>query len=464
MAEENKITQGVIWKQILLFFFPILLGTFFQQLYNTVDAMIVGNFVGKNALAAVGGGTGTIVNLLVGFFVGVSSGSTVIISQYYGAKKREETGKAVHTSIALGIVGGAILMTVGLVFSPMILRAMDTPNEVMDHAVVYIRIYFGGMIFNLLYNMGSGILRAVGDSKRPLYYLMVCTVVNIVFDLLFVAVFNMGTAGAGIATVIAQIISAILVLRRLAKTDDCYKMRIREIRFTGFILRNIIRIGLPTGLQSVMYNLSNIFVQAAVNSIGTSVMAAWTAYGKIDGIFWMIMTAYGTAITTFAGQNFGAGRYDRIRKSVRACLVMAFITSALLSGLLLSLSGVLFRLFSSEQDVIDNGIVMMRSLVPFYFTYVCVEILSGAARGAGDSIIPMIMTALGVCVLRIAWVQLAMPVWHNIHTVTFSYILTWSVTSVLFIVYYLQGGWLRRQIKRAGMPPEVREKRKCAGA
>jgi putative MATE family efflux protein len=456
---ENKITQGVIWKQILVFFFPILLGTFFQQLYNTADAMIVGNFVGKSALAAVGGGTGTIVNLLVGFFVGVSAGSTVIISQYFGAGKRRETSQAVHTSIALGIVGGAVLMVLGLVFSPMILGLMDTPDEVMGSAVTYISIYFGGMIFNLLYNMGAGILRAIGDSKRPLYYLMVCTIVNIVLDLMFVAVFNMGVAGAGIATVMSQVISALLVLRRLIKTNECYKLNVKEIKFTGFILKNIIAIGLPTGLQSVMYNLSNIFLQAAVNSLGVNVMAAWSAYQKIDGLFWMIMTAFGTAVTTFAGQNFGAGRYDRVRGSVRACLIMSFITSAILSSILMLLSGTAFKLFSNEAEVVTEGVSMMRSLVPFYFTYVCVEILSGAMRGTGESLVPMILTALGVCVLRIVWVQIMMPVWNNMHTITYSYVLSWSVTSVMFIVYYLHGGWLRRQIRRAGMPPEVRKKR-----
>lgn len=459
MEGENKITQGIIWKQILVFFFPILLGTFFQQLYNTADAMIVGQFVGKNALASVGGATSTIVNLLVGFFVGIASGATVIISQFYGAGKKRETSLAVHTSVALGIVGGAVLMVAGLVFSPAVLRAMDTPQEVMGDAVTYISIYFSGMIFNLLYNMGAGILRAIGDSKRPLYYLITCTMVNIVLDLLLVAVFHMGVAGAGIATVFSQVISAVLVIIRLIKSDECYKLKVKEVRFTGYILKNIIRIGLPTGLQSVMYNLSNIFVQAAVNSFGVSIMAAWTAYGKIDGLFWMIMTAYGTAITTFAGQNFGAARYDRIRGSVRACLVMAFVTAVVLSGALLLLSGNVFRLFSNEAEVITEGIDMMRSLVPFYFTYVCVEILSGAMRGAGDSFIPMLLTALGVCVLRIVWVQTMIHVWNDMHTVTFSYVLTWSVTSVMFIVYYLQGGWLRRQIRRSGMPPEVREKR-----
>ena len=365
MEGENKITQGVIWKQILVFFFPILLGTFFQQLYNTADAMIVGNFVGKSALAAVGGGTGTIVNLLVGFFVGVSAGSTVIISQYFGAGKRRETSQAVHTSIALGIVGGAVLMVLGLVFSPMILGLMDTPDEVMGSAVTYISIYFGGMIFNLLYNMGAGILRAIGDFKRPLYYLMVCTIVNIVLDLMFVAVFNMGVAGAGIATVMSQVISALLVLRRLIKTNECYKLNVKEIKFTGFILKNIIAIGLPTGLQSVMYNLSNIFLQAAVNSLGVNVMAAWSAYQKIDGLFWMIMTAFGTAVTTFAGQNFGAGRYDRVRGSVRACLIMSFITSAILSSILMLLSGTAFKLFSNEAEVVAEGVSMMRSLCRF---------------------------------------------------------------------------------------------------
>lgn len=461
MVKENKITEGVIWKQLLSFFFPILLGTFFQQLYNTVDAIIVGNFVGTQALAAVGGATGTIINLLVGFFVGLSAGATVIISQYYGACRAAETSQAVHTSVALGIAGGLFFMVLGMALSPWALRAMGTPEDVMEYATVYIEIYFGGMVFNLLYNMGSGILRAAGDSRRPLYFLILCTVLNLVLDLLFVPVFHWGVAGAGIATIASQAISAILILVVLMRSEDVYRLHLRDIRMNWYILRNIIQIGLPAGLQSVMYNASNIIIQSTINTFGTNTIAAWTAYGKIDGLFWMIMGAFGTSVTTFSGQNFGAQKYDRIRKSVHICLIMAFGTAFFLSTVLYFWGSYVYQLFTTDQNVMKIGMDILHTMVPFYFTYVCIEIFSGAMRGTGDSLVPMILTGLGICVLRVVWISLAVPVWNQVETVILSYPITWSITSVLFVIYYLQGGWLRKRIQRMGFEPEPpRQKRR----
>lgn len=412
--KENRITEGVIWKQLLAFFFPILLGTFFQQLYNTVDAIIVGNFVSTQALAAVGGATGTIINLLVGFFVGLSAGATVIISQYYGARRAKETMQAVHTSVAMGIAGGLLFMVVGMLVSPWALRMMGTPEDVMEYAVTYIEIYFGGMVFNLVYNMGSGILRAVGDSRRPLYFLILCTVLNLVLDLLFVPVFRWGVAGVGIATVLSQAVSAVLIIIVLMRSDDVYKVYLKEIRLDFYILRNIIQIGLPAGLQSVMYNISNVLIQSTINTFGTNTVAAWTAYGKIDGLFWMIMGAFGTSVTTFSGQNFGAQKYHRIRKSVRICLIMAFGTAFFLSTVLYFWGSYVYQLFTGDQDVIRIGMDILHTMVPFYFTYVCIEILSGTMRGTGDSLIPMIITCLGICVLRVVWIAVAVPQWHMI--------------------------------------------------
>lgn len=286
-AAGNKITEGVIWKQLLFFFFPILLGTFFQQLYNTVDAVIVGHFVGKEALAAVGGPTSTLINLMLGFFVGVSSGAMVIISQLYGAQKQEIT-LAVHTSMALAVSVAVGMMVLGLTLSPWALRAMGTPEEVLDYALTYIRIYFCGTIFSLIYNMGSSILRAVGDSRRPLYFLIVCSLANLFLDILFVVKMKMGVAGVGVATVLSQAISAGLVLVALIMTDSVYHVNPKKVRFTWPILKSIVLIGLPAGLQQVMYSVSNIVIQSSINSFGTDTVAAWTAYGKIDGLFWMI--------------------------------------------------------------------------------------------------------------------------------------------------------------------------------
>ena len=301
---SNQITEGVIWKQLLFFFFPILFGTFFQQLYNTTDAVIVGKFVGKEALAAVGGPAATLINLLIGFFTGLSSGATVIISQYYGAKKPEDVKKTVHTAIALSIAGGAVIMALGLLFSRAALQAMHTPDDILLPSIVYMRIYFLGVIPSLIYNMGSGILRAVGDSRHPLYFLILSCIANIVLDILFVTVLKMGVLGVAAATALSQVISALMVTIVLMRTEDSYRLFIRQIRFSPVLLQNIIRIGLPAGVQATMYSLSNLIIQSSINSFGTDTIAAWTAYGKVDGIFWMIMAAYGVAITTFAGQNF----------------------------------------------------------------------------------------------------------------------------------------------------------------
>ena len=313
---ENSIVDGVIWKQLLLFFFPILIGTFFQQLYNTVDTVVVGQYVGKQALAAVGT-TGTVINLLVGFFVGVSSGATVIVSQFFGANDRENISKSVHTSMALAIVGGVIVMVLGFVSARPVLVAMSVPAEILDDALLYMNVYYAGIIANMIYNVGTGILRAIGDSRMPLYVLIVCCLANVVLDLLFVVVFHWAVFGVAFATVLSQVISAVLIMARLMLTHESYRVELRKIRFDTGILRNVIRIGLPAGLQSVMYSFSNIFIQASINGFGTDAIAAWAAIGKIDGFIWMVMNAFGISVTTFVGQNFGARLAGRIRRGVR---------------------------------------------------------------------------------------------------------------------------------------------------
>lgn len=432
----NQITEGVIWKQLLLFFFPILFGTFFQQLYNTIDAMIVGRYVGKEALSAVGGITGTLINLLVGFFVGLSSGATVIISQYYGARRPRQVSIAVHTAISFCLAGGFVLMLLGIVLAPFALRATGTPDEIIPYAVLYMRIYFFGIIGNLIYNIGSGILRAIGDSKRPLYFLIVGCFVNIALDLLFVVIFHMGVAGAAWATILSQLVSAIMVLYVLVHTRESYRLMFRNLRMNYPMLRRIIQIGFPAGLQSVMYSVSNVVIQAGVNGLGTDTVAAWTAYGKIDGIFWMTINAFGISITTFVGQNFGAQKWERVRKGIRTCLAMAFAASVLLSCFIYTAGGTILHLFTTDAAVGQIGLDIVHFLVPTFFTYVCIEILSGALRGTGDCWIPMVMTCLGVCVLRVIWIVFVAPIRPNIFTVSFCYPMTWVVTSILFVIYY----------------------------
>ncbi len=444
LEDEGGITGGVIWKQLLLFFFPILLGTFFQQLYNTVDAMIVGQGVGKEALAAVGGATGTLINLLVGFFVGVSSGATVIISQYFGARDPQKVCRAVHTAAAMALLFGGLLMVVGIWLAPDMLRWMDTPDTVLPHALPYLRIYFAGMIPSLIYNIGSGVLRAVGDSKRPLLFLIVACLTNIVLDVLFVLGFHMGVSGAALATIISQAVSAVLVVITLLRSDTMFRLHPRRIRFHGEMMKRIIQIGLPAGLQSVMYSISNVLIQRAVNGFDTNVLAGWTAYSKIDCLFWMMVSAFGIAITTFVGQNFGAGLIDRVKKSVRVCMGMTLGTTVVMSLVLYFGGSVFYRLFTPDEAVIDEGMKILRLLVPTYVTYISIEILSGAVRGAGDSLIPTLMTLFGVCLLRVAWLAVALPRWPTMTTVLLAYPITWVITSLLFIVYYLRGGWLKR--------------------
>lgn len=442
--KNNVITQGSIFKGIMKYFFPIWFGTFFQQLYNTVDAIVVGNFVGKEALGAVGGSTGTIINLLVGLFVGLASGATVVISQHFGSKNAEATSRSVHTSIALSIFGGVIMSVVGIIVSPIIMSAMGTPTDILPFALSYIRIYFCGSVFMFIYNVGSGILRAVGDSKRPLYFLIISSVVNVVLDIVFVVGFNLGVAGAGLATIMSQAVSAVLVLLSLSRSSESYRFDRKKLKIHKDVVKDVIRIGVPAGLQSVMYSFSNLVIQGGINMFGTSVVAAWSAYGKIDGLFWMTVQSFGISATTFSGQNFGAKNYDRMKKAVKVCMLTSMVFTVVLSTLIMVLAPYLFRMFTPDMEVTTIGIEVIMYLVPFYFTFVPIEILSGALRGAGDSLIPTIITCMGVCVLRVVWIWFVLPANPTLQIACISYPITWSITSILFIAYYLQGGWLKR--------------------
>ena len=444
VVKGNRITEGSIFGQLLLFFFPILFGTFFQQLYNTADAMVVGRFVGKQALAAVGGSTSTLINLLVGFFVGLSSGATVVISQFYGARKADKVHWAVHTSIAFSVIGGIIFMIVGLVGSPWALEAMKTPEDVMGHAVVYIRIYFLGIIVNLVYNMGAGILRAVGDSRRPLYFLIASCFTNIILDVLLVAVLGMGVAGAALATITSQLLSAVLVVLALMKTDDMYKLEWKKVRIDQRMLQRIVRIGIPAGMQSVMYNISNVIIQAGVNTLGTDNVTAWATYGKVDGLYWMMINALGISATTFVGQNFGAGRLDRVRKGAGACMVIGVVLTASVGVVLYNGGHLLVELFTTDQQVQAISMDLLHFMVPTFITYIAIEILSGTLRGVGDAWMPLIITGIGVCAVRGLWIMFVLPHYHTIIGAAFCYPLTWSLTTVAFVIYYYFFSSLRR--------------------
>ena len=446
----NAITEGPIWKALLSFFFPILLGTFFQQLYNTVDAVVVGRFVGKQALAAVGGGSSVFVNLIVGFFMGLSSGAGVLISQFYGAGRGTELSRAVHTAIAMSIAGGLIMTAMGIGLCGPVLTATGTPQDTMEPSLVYLRIFFAGMVPMSLYNMGSGILRAVGDSRTPLIILIAGCAANIALDMLLVLGLRLGVAGVALATIICQAGCAAATLAVLGRSRESWRFTWKKLAVSPHILREILRIGFPAGIQSSLYTISNIIIQSFVNAFGTDTVAAWAAFGKIDSIFWMTVSALGIAVTTFSGQNCGAHQYRRVRQGMQESMLLATVLTLLMSAVFLTAGQPLFLLFSSDGAVIEKGMHMLRFLVPFWLTYISIEILSGTIRGAGASFVPMLMTVFGVCLLRIVWLFAAVPRSGTLDSVMASYPITWTVTSIMFWVYYLCGRWIPKS-----EPPEI---------
>lgn len=450
----NAILDGVIWKQILIFFIPVALGTFFQQLYNTVDALVVGNVVGMDALSAVGGATGSIINLIIGFLVGVASGATVAVAQYYGAGKREEISRVVHTTAALSLAAGAALTVLGIVLAPSALRLLNQPETLMGDSVLYLRVYFAGMIPTLIYNVGASILRAVGDSRRPMIYLIVCCVANTVLDLLFVAVLGWGVLGAALATVLAQAVSAALVLIRLMRTDDVYRLELRRIRFHRKENAIILKVGIPAGLQSLMYNVSGTFNQAKFNTFGTDVVAAWTVLGKVDGLSWLIIGAFGISVTTFVGQNYGAGRIDRVRRSIYVSAGMTFIFTILFSVFVITCGRPLYMAFGAKDApaVMEIGKKMLWLIGPFYSLFVPIEILSGAMRGVGKTAVPTAITGIGVCLLRVVWTIVVCAVAPSYELVVISYPVSWLCASIAYLIYYKWGSWL--EPPHTERPPE----------
>ena len=445
---RNEITEGVIWKQLLLFFFPILLGTFFQQFYNTVDAIVVGRFVGGNALAAVGGSSGQIINLIVGFFTGLCSGAAVIVSQFFGSGDRQKVNEGIHTLYAFSVIGSVVITIIGVVLAPWLLTIMNTPVEQFDDSLLYLRIYFSGVFFVFIYNTGASILRALGDSRRPLIYLIVCCFVNIALDLVLVIGFRMGVAGVAIATLVAQAVSAVLVTVALMRSPSLCDFSVGKIRLYGSSLKMQLYIGLPGGIQGSMYSLSNMILQTAVNGLGAAAAAGWTAMGKLDAVYWMVGGSLGISVTTFVGQNYGAGLMDRVRKSVRIGLVLNMGFALLASFLLVTFRYPLLSIFTTEVEVLEVAASTMRIIAPFYILFTFIEIYSCALRGMGDVIIPMIMTMLGVCGFRIAWVLFVFPLEPSMATIASNYPVSWGITALFFIVYY--GVKVRRYVGKGG--------------
>lgn len=451
---RQQITEGVIWKQLLIFFFPILMGTFFQQMYNTVDTIIVGRLVGTEALAAVGA-TGPLVSMVNGFFIGVSSGATVVLSQAYGAGDREGVSDSIHTGVALSLLLGVMLTAIGICLGGRVMGWMGTPENCMADATTYLRIYFAGSIGTVVYNMGAGILRAMGDSKRPMLFLMVTCILNVVLDLLFVAVLHMGVAGAALATVLSQMISAVLpIVVLLRQKED--RLELRKLRIERSLLGRILRIGIPAGLQFVTFDFSNILIQSGINSFGDITMAAWTAHGKTDALTWMVTGAFGVSITTFVGQNFGAQKYSRIRKGTWTCLAMGVVMVAALDALLLAFRTPILGIYTDNPEVIAVGSMVMLSIMPYEFLFMPIEVFAGTMRGVGNSLMPTLITGSCVCLFRVVWLMTAVRHWHSLKTLTLSYPLSWALAAAVFLAVYFKGNWLRRRITQCGMEPEVR--------
>lgn len=443
-GNTQDLTKGSIVKAIILFSIPLLIGNLFQQLYNAVDSYVVGNYVGKIALAAVGAST-PIINMLIGFFMGISTGAGVVIAQFFGAGDLTKMKKAIHNSIALTLVMGVVLTVVGLVFNDPILKAIGVPSDVFSEASTYLSIYFWSLIFVMIYNMGSGILRSVGDSKRPLYFLIFSSVINIVLDFLFVKNFGFGVAGAGYATLIAQAISAIMVMYVLMKTNDSYKVVLKDIKFDKEILLRIIKIGLPTGFQQSIVSLSNVVVQSYINVYGASVIAGYSVTIKIDGFVTLPLQAFNMAITTFVGQNIGAKKYERVKKGAYITTFLAMVTIGFFVVIMYFFGCDFIALFNQEKDVIDAGRLMQLTFLPFYIVLPINQVINGVLRGAGRSAVPMYVMIFSFVFLRQIYLFLVTKVTSDIVYVFLGWPTTWVVCSLIFIVYFFKVQWLPQE-------------------
>lgn len=420
-------------------------------MYNTVDTIIVGRAVGTQALAAVGS-TSPLINLINGFFIGLSTGATVILSQYYGANDREGIDRALHTGVALSLVLGLLTATMGVTLGSRILALIRTPESCRVDAATYVRIYFCGAIASMVYNMGAGILRAMGDSRRPMLYLIAACFVNIAMDVLCVVVLKMGIAGAAIATVISQVISAAMVVGALLQSG----LRVKKIRIHRQLVRRLLYIGVPAGLQYVTFDLANLLIQSGVNSFGEVTVAAWTAFGKTDALTWMISGAFGVSITTFVGQNFGAQQYKRIRQSVWVCMGMSVALVGTQSILTLTFRRFILGIYTPDTDVIRVGAHVMMCIVPFNILYMPVEVFAGTMRGTGYSVLPTAITCVCVCVFRVIWIILVVSRVHTIEMLAAAYPISWALASMVFCIAYFRGNWLRSRIRACGLGPERR--------
>ena len=440
-SKGNLMTEGKIWKNILYFSIPLILGNLLQQLYNTADSIIVGNFVGSEALAAVGSST-SLIYLLIAFSQGAAVGAGVVVAQFIGAKDNKSTYDAVHTAFFIATVLGIVLTVGGVIFSPTILRLMNTPDDVIKDSVTYLRLYSCGLIFNVVYNMAAGILNAAGNSKRSLIYLAYASVTNIVLDLILIGVLKMGVAGAAIATDISQVVSCMLAMKFLMNISENYRVNIRQISFNKKMAKRVIKIGLPTGIQNMVISFSNILVQASINGFGSLAMAGFGAYMKIDGFNILPVMSFSMAVTTFVGQNYGAGKIDRVKKGMWTTIGMGMIYTIVTGILLLLFSTEIMRLFTGDTEVIAYGKRAMLFFCPFYFTLSILQSLAGTVRGTGKSVPPMVVLLVSMCLFRIVWIQFILPIFNSIDGIFMLYPVSWVLGTILMILYTCKGSWL----------------------
>ena len=434
-GRDVDMTQGNITRHIILFALPLLAGNIFQQMYNMVDTWVVGRFVSNEAYAAVGS-VGPIVNMLIGFFLGLSAGAGVVISQFYGAKRFEEVERTVHTAITMTLILGVLFTAVGVFMTPYMLRLMNTPENVIPQSTAYLRIYFSGILGLMLYNIGSGILRAVGDSKRPFYFLVVCAVMNTVLDLVFVIQFQMGVQGVALATILSQATSAVLILITLLRTEECIRFYPRKLRLHGTILRKIIRVGIPAAVQMAITSFSNVFVQSYINFFGDNFMSGWTTYSKVDQLLFLPMQSIALASTTFVGQNMGSNQVERAKKGVTRALILAICCTLFLMAPVITFAPAIVAFFNSKPEVVHYGSTLLRWITPFYVLCCFNQIYSGALRGSGDSKAPMIIMLSSFVAFRQLYLFVMSRVCNEFLVIAMSYPAGWLLCSSLTAFYY----------------------------
>lgn len=450
---EMDMCNGPIFKKLLIFALPLMLSGILQLLFNAADIVVVGKFTGSHALAAVGS-TGALINLFVNVFIGFSIGTNVLVAQYFGARDEKNVQETVHTSILLGIVGGFILIVAGIVFTKPMLEWMDTPDNVLEHAVLYMRIYFVGMPAMLVYNFGAAILRAIGDTKRPLYYLLSAGVINVVLNLFFVIVLDMGVAGVATATVASQVVLAVLIVRCLMQSEGIYRLNLHELKLHRKKLVRIVQIGLPAGLQGAVFSLSNVLIQSSVNSFGSVAMAGNTAAGNIEGFVYTSMNAIYQTALSFTSQNVGGGRQDRIPKIIFQCMAIVIVIGAVMGNLAYQCGPFLLGIYSSDPEVIQFGMSRMQIICQWYFLCGIMDVAVGILRGLGYSVIPMLVSLTGACGLRVLWIFTVFAWKHSLFVLYLSYPITWIVTFTVHLICLLviwkrkKGAWAMVKVQK----------------